>query len=147
VRSDAEWARLAALIGGAALDGRLATLEGRKAAEDEVEALVADWTAAQEARALEDRLQGEGIPAHVAATAEDLSADPQLRHLGHFLRLPHPMGGDSVVEASRFHLSGTDLIPRRCAPTFGRDNAEVLGRILGYPADRIAALDEAGVLK
>lgn len=146
VHGDAEWARLAGMIGGAARETRFATLAGRKAAEDELEALVGAWTAPRDPLAIEQALQAEGIAAHVVAEARDISADPQLRHLGHFVRLPHPHGGDSVVEQSRFRLSGAPIGPRLCAPTFGRDNGHVLGTMLGYADARIAALAEAGVL-
>ena len=44
VRDDAEWRRLAELIGGAALDERFASAAARKGNEDELDALVTAWT-------------------------------------------------------------------------------------------------------
>lgn len=147
VRSDAEWARLAAMIGGTADDPRFAALTGRKQDEDALEALVGTWTATQDAQAVEDRLQAEAIPAHVVANAQDIADDPQLSHLGHIVRLPHDLGGESVIEASRFRLSDTPAEPRRAAPTFGRDNDYVLGTLLSYSDERIAVLRSGNVLK
>ena len=146
-RDDAEWARLAALIGGEALDGAFASLAGRKASEDRLEALVEAWTSTRHVGDLERDLQAQGIAAHRAADSADLLADPQMVARGHFIRMPHPLGGECVVEASRFRLSET---PARCirpAPHFGRDTREVLMSILGYGADRVAALDAAGALR
>ena len=146
-RDDAEWAKLAGLIGGEALDPALATLAGRKADEDRVEALVEAWTNGQTATAVETRLQALGVPAHVAAATQDMVADPQLAARGHFVRLPHPLGGESVVDASRYRLSETPARYVRAAPHFGRDSRLVLADMLGYGEDRIAALEAAGALR
>jgi crotonobetainyl-CoA:carnitine CoA-transferase CaiB-like acyl-CoA transferase len=96
---------------------------------------------------VEASLQALGIPAHRAAVSADMVADPQLVARGHFHRLPHPLGGDSLFETSRFHLSETPARYARPAPHFGRDNVEVLTSILGYDAARVAALEAAGVLR
>ena len=42
-----------------------------------------------------------GIPVHRAVDSADMLADPQLTHLGHFVRMPPPLGGDSVRSAAR----------------------------------------------
>jgi crotonobetainyl-CoA:carnitine CoA-transferase CaiB-like acyl-CoA transferase len=146
-RDDAEWARLAALIGGEALDGALATLAGRKAAEDRLEALVEAWTATREVAGLERDLQALGVAAHRAADSADLVADPQLAARGHFIRLPHSLGGECVIEASRFQLSDTPARCPRPPPHLGRDIRAVLTTILGYTDDRVDALEGAGVLR
>ncbi|MFI4974794.1 MAG: CaiB/BaiF CoA transferase family protein [Caulobacterales bacterium] len=147
VAGDAEWSRLAALIGGDALDGAFATFQGRKAEEDRLEALISRWTADRAAPALEAELQALGVAAHVAARSEDMVADPQLEARGHWVRLPHPLGGESVVESSRFTLSETPAQYLRPAPHFGRDARQVLLDILGYEEHRFAELDAAGVLR
>jgi len=146
-QGDAEWARLAARIGGEALDGAFATLAGRKAAEDRLETIVEGWTGAREVATVETELQTLGVAAHRAACSADMVADPQLIARGHFVRLPHPLGGDSVIEASRFALSETTASYDRAAPHFGRDAREVLIDILGYDEARMAALGAAGVLR
>jgi crotonobetainyl-CoA:carnitine CoA-transferase CaiB-like acyl-CoA transferase len=51
------------------------------------------------------------------------------------------------VEGSRFKLSRTSAQIDRVAPTLGRDNREVLETILGYSAERIAALAAQGILQ
>ena len=61
--------------------------------------------------------------------------------------LEHPIHGTTTVEGSHFRLSRTPARVERAAPTFGRDNYEVLSDILGYDADRIAELAAAAVLE
>lgn len=147
-RDDAEWRRLAGHVGGAALavDPRFATLALRKQHEDALEAVLSAWAAGLPAAGIESRLQALGVPAAVVAGTEEFCADPQLQARGHFVRLPHPLMGESVFENSRYGLSATPARFERTAPTFGRDNAWVLGTLLGYDAARIEALAAAGAL-
>jgi crotonobetainyl-CoA:carnitine CoA-transferase CaiB-like acyl-CoA transferase len=147
VRSDAEWASLAALIGGEATSPAFTTFAGRKAREDEVEALVAAWTRQYDALKVEEMLQKAGIPAHNVASSLDLTKDPQLTGRRHFVRLPHPLGGESVFEASRYTLSATPAEYRRPAPHYCRDNDEVLAQLLGYAPERIESLKKANIFK
>jgi len=146
VRNDAEWARLAEMVGGDLANPDFATLPGRKAAEEAIDAALRAWTADQEAVEVEKRLQAVGIPAHVAASADDLYADPQIAHWGHFIDLTRQDGVVSTVEACRWHLSRTPAAPERASPDYGRDNDHVLRQVLGYGADRVEGLDRAGAL-
>jgi crotonobetainyl-CoA:carnitine CoA-transferase CaiB-like acyl-CoA transferase len=142
-RDDGEWDRMARLISGDALrrDERFARLAERKRHEDALEQIVQDWCAGRDALAIEQELQAAGIPAHVVAASEDFMADAQLQARDHFVRI-----GESVFESPRFLMSETPPQWQRSAPTFGRDNAQVLGEFLGYDAGRIAALERAGAL-
>ena len=102
-RDDGEWRRLATLIGGPALaaDPRFTDFAGRKRHEDELEAIVSAWTSVREAGAVEAILQGHGVPAYVVAASEDVMADTQLAARGHFVRLPHPLMGETIFDAAR----------------------------------------------
>lgn len=148
VRSDAEWQALAALIGGETLAGdpRYATLEGRKAHEDALEALIDEWTASRGAQEIVESLQWLGVPAHLAASSLDAVEDPQLREREHFVALAHPLMGTSWVEGARHRLSESPGAPQRCGPTPGHDNEQVLRSLLGYGDDEIRSLQDAGVL-
>jgi crotonobetainyl-CoA:carnitine CoA-transferase CaiB-like acyl-CoA transferase len=147
-RDDDDWRRLASTVGGSelAVDARFSTFHARKSNEDALDALIGAWTASRDAHAIESLLQAAGIPAHVAAASEDFVRDEHLQARGHFVRLPHPLMGESVVEASRYQLSETPATFERCAPMFGRDNDYVLGELLGYSAERIADLRDGGAL-
>lgn len=147
VRDDAEWTRLATLLPAEARAEDLRTLADRKAREDQVEDLVAQWCGQLTAAEAEETLQALGIPAHGVSSSADMIADVQLAARGHFVRLPHPLGGESVVDASRFRLSETPAAYARPAPHFGRDARHVLVDLLGYDAGRFTRLEEAGVLR
>ena len=60
---------------------------------------------------------------------------------------PTPSTATTTVEGPRYVLSETPGGPRRAAPTLGQDNETVLRDLLGYDAQRIAALEEEGVLR
>ena len=148
-RSDEEWASLATLMEQPALagDSRFETLAARKANEDELDAIVAAWTAKLPGAEVEARVQAVGVPAHVVQGSALAFADPQLQHRGHFVEVEHPLFESTTVEATRFTMSRTPPQVLRCAPTFGRDNDHVLREMLGYDDERITELVVAGALE
>jgi len=147
-RNDAEWHRLALLVGSKPLaaDERFATCDARRTNEDALEALLSAWTATRDAEIIEEALQSEGIPAHVVAATEDVIADQHLAARGQIVRLPHEVMGETVFDAARYRLSETPPRYHRPAPHYGRDNRQVLSEILGYADERIASLEAAGAL-
>ncbi len=149
VCDDAQWAALARVVGGEALaaEPRFASAAGRKANEDELEALVAAWAGDRSAAEAEAMLQTAGVPAHVVATSEEFCADTQIAALGHLVAQPEPHGGVMIVEASRFRLSETPARIQRSAPAIGRDTAAVLRDFAGYDDATIAALADADVTR
>ncbi|WP_408898201.1 CaiB/BaiF CoA transferase family protein [Nocardioides sp. R1-1] len=149
VRSDQEWRALARAMGRPDLADRpdLATDEGRRTAQDELEGAIAEWTAGRHATEVERTLQSLGVPAHLAVTSDDYPHDDQLAHRRHLVELPHPLHGTTWVEGPRYALSETPGRPRSAAPTLGQHNEEVLTEILGYDAERVAVLTEGGILR
>lgn len=149
VRHDSDFAALCQLLGCPSLakDSRYAGREGRRAHEQELETLISEWTAVRLAGEVEEACQRAGVPAHRAVTSFDFARDPQLAHLHHLIRLPHPLLGEVVVEAPRYRLSSTPGSVTRAAPTIGQDTRRVLAELLGYPAEKIAALESKGVLR
>jgi crotonobetainyl-CoA:carnitine CoA-transferase CaiB-like acyl-CoA transferase len=141
VRDDADWRALAERIG---LDDlRFATTAARLAHADELDELVAAWTATQSAAGVEQLLQAAGVPAHVALDSDTALGDEQFAARRHFVDLE----GKTVVQGSRYRLSRTPAVVDRAAPTFGRDNDHVLRDLLGYDDARIASLEEIGALE
>ena len=145
VRGDSDWRALTEQLGGVS-DERFATVAGRLAHVDELDALVGEWTARQPAAAVEALLQEHGVPAHVALDSETALDDAQFRSRGHFVELEHELYGKTVVQGPRQRLSRTPAVVDRAAPTLGRDNDHVLRDLLGYDEARVAALDEVGAL-
>ncbi len=149
IQTDDQWCTLCNVMNQPewAQDPRFATLPSRLKHQDELDTLLAVWTQTQEARDLETTLQSQGIPAHAVQHLYDLPDDPQLVHRHHFISQNHAIHGKITVENTRFTLSRTPAEISRSAPTLGRDNQEVLETLLGYDADRIAALTTQGVLQ
>jgi crotonobetainyl-CoA:carnitine CoA-transferase CaiB-like acyl-CoA transferase len=141
VRDDADWCALARRM--AIDDERFVTTVGRLAHADELDELVATWTATQSASDIEQLLQADGVPAHVALDSDTALVDAQFASRGHFVELE----GKTVVQGSRYRLSRTPAVVDRAAPTFGRDNKHVLRDLLGYDDARIASLEEIGALE
>jgi crotonobetainyl-CoA:carnitine CoA-transferase CaiB-like acyl-CoA transferase len=148
VRDDAEFRRFAALLEqpGLADDARFATLAARKTNEDALEALVSAWTLPQTPEAVAQQLQAVGIPADVSMTSQDIAEDPDLAASGFFVHQPHREIGTRLHLGIPWTMSDTPCQVRRAAPCLGEHTDDVLGRVLGYSAERIAALRAAGVL-
>ena len=149
IRNDDEWRRLCeyAELTALAADPVLATLSGRQAAADRIDAALRAWTATRDGGALEADLQARDIAAHVLLDTHELSSDPQLVARECVLRIAHPQFGATAIENSRFTLSAAPAARPGTAVSYGSHNAEVLGDILGYTRERIAELDARGVLQ
>jgi crotonobetainyl-CoA:carnitine CoA-transferase CaiB-like acyl-CoA transferase len=149
VRDARDWRALCAAMGRPELaeDARFASAEARLARRDELDALVAAWTAQRPMEDAEALLQARAVPASAVQNSPECVRDPQLRHRGHFIPLPHPAKGRTVVEGSRFRLSRTPARIEGPAPAFGLDNQWVLSELLGYDEQRIAELVIAGALE
>jgi benzylsuccinate CoA-transferase BbsF subunit len=145
---DGDWARLAGVMG---LDGpnasRFATFEARRAAVDEVEALVASWTRTRRADDVAQALQSAGVEAVPVADFGDAFEDPQLRHRGHFVTLTHACMGECGYERNGFRLSDASAGYARTSPLLGEHNDVVLGEILGLDDTERKRLAEEGVLE
>jgi crotonobetainyl-CoA:carnitine CoA-transferase CaiB-like acyl-CoA transferase len=79
-------------------------------------------------------------------TTHDANRDPQLRHREHFVRVNHPIAGDTFVENSRFKLSRTPAVVNRAGPALGQHSQYIFEELLGYSESRISDLVACGVL-
>jgi benzylsuccinate CoA-transferase BbsF subunit len=148
VAGDAEWQRLAAAIGRPELgaDPRFATLAARKSNEDELEAIITQWTSARFAREAEEALQKAGVAAAILSTNKDIGDDPQLNDRHFFVELEHPEVGVRKHTGPPWRMDRTPSEVKRPAPQIGQHTDEVLTRVLGCSAEEIAKLRENGAL-
>ena len=145
VFDDRAWRALAELIGTSA-ELRDADRAARRAREDEIDALIAAWTADREPAALAGRLQAAGIPAALVATGRDLvEHDEQLAARGFYPVLEHPIAGPVRHEGIVARLTATPGALTRPAPLLGEHTAAVLGELLGLSERDLAELAAAGV--
>lgn len=121
--------------------------DARAGRAGELDQILADWTAGQDATGLTHRLQAHGVAAHQVQNSSGCIDDPQLLHRNHFQWLPHSQVRRALVEGIPFTLSEADQGYRWAGPTYGEHTSEILEDILGYDVDRIAELAIAGALQ
>ena len=143
--NDAQWAVLREVAG---LPDRPEwhTLAGRKADEDQIEALLAAWTAPQRASAIVATLQPRVSAAAVLGIPE-LHSDPQINHRGYWIPLDHPVYGRVPYSGYAATMSRTPWAVNSPAPCLGQHSWEVLEGIFGYDGDEIAMLLADGVVE
>jgi benzylsuccinate CoA-transferase BbsF subunit len=147
--TDAEWEALCQVMGNPdwTREARFTTILGRKAHEDDLDALIGAWTKEWEAHALMHRLQQAGVPAGVVQNNKEVLEDPQLQHRGHFIYMDHADVGRHPVQRSEFRLSRAQAEHHWPAPNIGQHTVQVCKEILGMSEDEIDALIDEDVLE
>ncbi len=148
--SEEQWRALASVLAeeaeGLADDGRFATLAGRKAHEDELEALIGAWTASRDMTEATKTLQAVGVAAFGSLSAVELERDPHLAARGVIERLEHPVVGPMAhIGVPWIAHDGPNGVASP-APTLGQHTDEVLRDYLGLDAAEVASLRDAGAL-
>ena len=92
-------------------------------------------------------MQSFGVPCGIVQSAEDLRADPQLEHRGHYWKLEHPVMGTRTYDGPSFRLSRTPTELTSAAPCLGEDNEYVYREILGLSDEEFVELLASGALE
>jgi len=145
---DAQWARLAAAMGKQELanDARFRTLAARKANEDELEAIVTQWTLPQKFDEVAKKLQAAGVTAAPCADNKYLcDEDPHMKQRDYWVELPHPEVGIKRHAGIPWRMSETPSRVKSAAPCLGQHTDETLAR-LGYGTAEIESLRKIGAL-
>lgn len=147
VFSDDEWEALCRVMGRPDLldDPRFATFLSRKANEDEVDAVITEWTVKYSAEEIMALLQKAGVPAGVIQDAADvIERDPQLQYRHYFEELQQPMIGKCLHQKLPARLTRTP--PQlRPSPCLGEHNEYVCTKILGMGDEEFLKLLAEGV--
>ena len=148
VETDTQWVALCALMGRPPLaeTARFASHEARKAHEDEVDEIVAEWTRGQDRWELAETLQRNGIAAAAVESLRDtMEVDPQLR--AHYQRITQPSDPDVEVTIDReaIRFAGHEHVLER-APMLGEHNERVLREIVGLSREDFDRLVVDGVI-
>ena len=85
------------------------------------------------------------IPCMPVIDVDDLADDEHLKAVSMFHHMEHPSEGPTVVVRSSLNFEKTPNSIRRHAPRFGEHGREILAE-LGYGAEEITAMEEAGAL-
>jgi formyl-CoA transferase len=110
----------------------------------ELDALIADWSAAQDADTLLADLEEAGVPAGRIYRAKDMLNDPHVAARQAIVRLPHPQFGDLPMHNVAPRLSATPGAVRHVGPELGEHTRAVLGGLLGIDDEEIERLRAAG---
>lgn len=142
---DDSWARLAKLIGGAALDAKFTTPAGRATHYKEATTIVKAWSSARTVAECLAALDGASVPASPVNTIDQVLADPQVAARNMLIEQTHPVLGKVQLPNLPFRFSDCDTTPARVAPLLGQHNAEI-ARELGIAEADITAMQRDGVL-
>ena len=92
------------------------------------------------------RLQQEGVPAAPIQRVDEVLGDPQVLHREMVVDLDHPTLGTVKTLGTPIRPAGAAALRPAPPPGLGEDTDAILGGLLGYPADRVAALRATGVI-
>lgn len=105
-------------------------------AVDGIEGTVRRYTSGE----MMEHFQSFGVPAGVVKSPEEMHADPQLAHRGHYWKLEHPAMGLRTYDAPSFRLSKTPAELTKAAPLLGEDNEYVYRELLGLSEEEFIEL-------
>ena len=145
---DTVFARLARVMGqpGLAEDERFATHGARGAHQEELDGLIAAWSATIPADDLLALLHDGAVPAGRVFQAKDLLADPHVAAREAIVRLAHPEFDELPMQNVVPRLSSSPGAVRHVGPALGEHTEEVLRGVLGLDDQELADLREAGVV-
>jgi CoA:oxalate CoA-transferase len=92
------------------------------------------------------RLQAAGVPAAPILAVDRVLTDPQVRHRRMVVEVEHRGHGPVPTLGTPLKIDGAAEVPIAPAPRLGEHTDHVLGRLLKYPAERLAALRREGVI-
>lgn len=150
VRDDHDWQHLLTAMKRQDLagDSSLATTQGRLAHREQVNALVAAWTAQRSPQMVTEALQAAGVPAGFMQRLSDYRSDPHFAARQFIRELvqpgwPEPLPTENRVAHSR-HMPEPLLNP---APLQAENTRELAASLLGLAAADIDALINDGHLE
>jgi crotonobetainyl-CoA:carnitine CoA-transferase CaiB-like acyl-CoA transferase len=143
-----EWRALCELMGNPvwSREERFGNLQCRCDNSEELDTLMAGWTAGYEPQKLMDMLQAAGVPAAIVSKADELASDPHLAERGFFIDLIHPVLGKLRSDGSPVRLSASPARYRKAAPMLGEDNRSVFLDLLGMDERKFESYINDGII-
>ena len=145
---DVVFGRLAGAMGRPELadDPRYATHGARGEQQDELDGLIAEWTATLSAADLHALLVDHQIPTGRIFRAPEMLEDPHFAARQAIVRLLHPELGELPMQNVAPKLSASPGSLRWVGPELGQHNREVLQGLLGLSAADLERHAAAGVV-
>jgi formyl-CoA transferase len=145
---DTVFRRLAGVMGRPDLvdDERFSNHAARGRNQEELDRLIAEWTAEVKADDLLRTLDENGVPAGRIYKASDMLEDPHFQAREDIVEVPHPVFGSFPMHGVFPRLSRTPGRVRWVGPELGQHNEEVYGDLLGLSAAQRHELHTRGVI-
>ncbi|MEH0195182.1 CaiB/BaiF CoA-transferase family protein [Caulobacter sp. CCNWLY153] len=112
----------------------------------ELDARIAAWTLDQDIDDLLPKLETAGLATGRIYRAPEMLADPQFQARESIVSVPHPVFGQVKMQNAFPRLTDTPGGVRWPGPTLGEHTEEVLTRVAGMSAEKIAELKARGVV-
>jgi crotonobetainyl-CoA:carnitine CoA-transferase CaiB-like acyl-CoA transferase len=93
-----------------------------------------------------ETLDAANVPCGPINNMKEVFEDPQVKHRGLRVDIPHPLGGTAPVVASPMRLSRTPVEYRLAPPTLGQHNEEIYCGLLGRSEAELKRLKESGIV-
>jgi formyl-CoA transferase len=129
-----------------AQEPRFRTMSQRIVHRGELIPLIADVMRTRAKHEWIETLEAANVPCGPINNMKEVFDDPQVRHRGLRVDMPHPLGGTAPVVASPLRLSDTPVEYRIAPPMLGQHNDEVLKGLLGRSDAELARLRGAGII-
>lgn len=145
---DAQWPALCKAIGSEDLagDAALAHADGRRKASARIDEAIAAWCAGRDPDDAMRELQGAGVAAGVVRPMWQVLQDSHLLERGYWQPVDRAWSGPYLASSAWFRLHDGPMPVRKVAPTLGEHTDEVLASVLGLHPERIAELEQAGII-
>lgn len=127
-------------------DPRYSTHDARGQNMDELDRIIAKWTASSPTEDVLTILHEGGVPAGRIYTAEDMIDDPHFAARNAIVTLTHDVLGEFPMQNVAPKLSVTPGSVRSLGPTLGQHNAEVYSQLLQMDSKTLKRLTAEGVI-
>jgi len=143
----AVWQRICDVIGKPEWkeDPQFATPPLRLPHLNEIFGAIEDWTMTKTKYEVMEICNPLDIPVGPILSMKELSEEPSLRETGTIVEVDHPERGPYLSVGCPVKLSDNDVVVER-SPLLGEHSEQVLADVLGYSAEEIASLKDAGVV-
>jgi formyl-CoA transferase len=141
------WRALCGAIGRPELsdDPRFASPKARAKNNEELTAILNEWTGRHNKHEVMQMLGKAGVPCGAVLNTVELLGDPHLRQRRMIVDIEHPARGTISIPGCPVQLEDSP-VEVECAPLLGQHNAEIYGQMLGLSQQQLEDLKAQGVI-
>ena len=148
IPDDAAWRSFTGIAAGQtwAADPDLATTPGRLERAENLDRVIAAWTATFERDSLIADLRSAGLASFPVHSVEDLWGEPHFEARRMKIGIDIPIYGPDTVFTAPWKFSDFSPLVSRCGPSTGEHNHLVFGELLGLTSAQIEDLETRGII-